>query len=193
MRNDGYFGEFRLFLRAAKNALLAGGHLVFTMEKGEFFGLDYKLNIHDRYSHAMEYVETTVTEAGLRVCDIEEATFRKEAGEPVPGLLVISGHGEAGFLSGYGANPAELSFVCHPHAAKPNKKESVPAAHQPDVVFINWLLVPKGGTLVEKDPPRIVVIEERLRGRPKPDPIIPRIRKHHQVNSRAITFSFDNR
>ena len=84
-----YFGELRPFLRAAKSALLAGGHLVFTLEKGEC-GLDYKLNIHGRYSHAREYVETAMAGAGLRVCGIEEATLRKEAGEPVLGLLVTA-------------------------------------------------------------------------------------------------------
>ena len=84
-----YFGELRPFLRAAKSALLVGGHLVFTLEKGEC-GLDYKLNLHGRYSHAREYVETVVVEAGLRVCGIEEAILRKEAGEPVLGLLVTA-------------------------------------------------------------------------------------------------------
>ena len=84
-----YFGELQPFLRAAKNALLAGGHLIFTLEKGEC-GLDYKLNIHGRYSHARDYVAMTVAGAGLRVCAIEEVTLRKEAGEPVLGLLVTA-------------------------------------------------------------------------------------------------------
>jgi predicted TPR repeat methyltransferase len=84
-----YFGELRPFLRAAKSALQVGGHLIFTLEKAEC-GLDYKLNIHGRYSHSREYVKTAVAEAGLRVCGIEEATLRKEAGEPVLGLLVTA-------------------------------------------------------------------------------------------------------
>lgn len=84
-----YFGELRPFLQAAKRSMLAGGHLIFTLEKGEC-GLDYKLNIHGRYSHDREYVETAMAGAGLRICDIEEATLRKEAGEPVLGLLVTA-------------------------------------------------------------------------------------------------------
>lgn len=84
-----YFGELGPFLRAAKTALSAGGHLVFTLEKGEC-GLDYKLNIHGRYSHAREYVETALVGADLRLCDIEQVILRKEAGEPVLGLLVTA-------------------------------------------------------------------------------------------------------
>ena len=48
--------------------MLAGGHLIFTLEKGEC-GLDYKLNIHGRYSHDREYVETAMVGSGLRICE----------------------------------------------------------------------------------------------------------------------------
>jgi predicted TPR repeat methyltransferase len=85
-----YFGELRPFLRAAKSALRTGGYLVFTLEKGQC-GPDYKLNIHGRYSHTKEYVEAAIVGASLRVCTIEEVILRKEAGEPVLGLLVTAG------------------------------------------------------------------------------------------------------
>ncbi len=84
-----YFGELRPFLQAAKNALLPGGHLVFTLEKGES-GLGFKLNIHGRYSHAPGYVETVLADAGFKICTIDNETLRKEAGVPVSGLLVTA-------------------------------------------------------------------------------------------------------
>jgi len=84
-----YFGDLEPFLQAARNALLPGGHLVFTLEKGGD-GQGFKLNIHGRYSHALDYVGTALAGAGLRSVSIEEATLRKEAGEPVPGLVVTA-------------------------------------------------------------------------------------------------------
>ena len=82
-----YFGELRPFLQAVRKALLPGGHLVFTLEKAKG-GQGFKLNMHGRYSHALDYVETVLAEAGLKNVSIEEATLRKEAGEPVAGLVV---------------------------------------------------------------------------------------------------------
>ncbi len=84
-----YFGELKPFFHAAKNALPTGGHVVFTLEKEES-GLEYKLNIHGRYSHGREYVERAAARAGLRVCDIAEVILRKESGVPVVGLLVTA-------------------------------------------------------------------------------------------------------
>jgi predicted TPR repeat methyltransferase len=86
-----YFGDLEPFFRAAKNALLPGGHVVFTLEKMDN-GKNYRLNHHGRYSHSRGYLETVVNEAGLTLCDVEDVILRKEAGEPVSGLLVTAKH-----------------------------------------------------------------------------------------------------
>jgi len=84
-----YFGDLKPFLQAAYRSLLPGGHLVFTLEKGQD-GAGFKLNIHGRYSHALDYVGIELEESGFRAVSIEDAMLRKEAGEPVSGLLVTA-------------------------------------------------------------------------------------------------------
>jgi predicted TPR repeat methyltransferase len=86
-----YFGDLKPFVHAAKNALFLGGHVIFTIEKMDD-GKNYRLNHHGRYSHSKCYLETVVNEAGLTLCDAEEVILRKEAGEPVSGLLVTAKH-----------------------------------------------------------------------------------------------------
>jgi predicted TPR repeat methyltransferase len=84
-----YFGDLNPFLQAVRQALLPGGHLVFTLEKWEE-GMAFKLNIQGRYSHAPGYVETALAQAGLSALSIEDAVLRKEAGSPVLGLVVTA-------------------------------------------------------------------------------------------------------
>lgn len=84
-----YFGELRAFFQAAKNALLPGSPLIFTLERGDC-SHGFKLNIHGRYSHTPDYVRSLLTEAGFRLCAIEDENLRKEAGVPVAGLVVTA-------------------------------------------------------------------------------------------------------
>jgi len=84
-----YFGDLSPFLKAAKGALLPGGHLIFTVEKGET-ETGFALNIHGRYSHARKYIEDELKLSGFQLCSIEHEKLRKEAGEPVWGLLVTA-------------------------------------------------------------------------------------------------------
>ncbi|MDD5296369.1 MAG: tetratricopeptide repeat protein [Rhodocyclaceae bacterium] len=84
-----YFGDLGPFVMAARNALLPGGHLVFTVEKGAG-DQAFRLNIHGRYSHAADYVEQALKDAGLHLVAMENETLRQEAGEPVPGLVVTA-------------------------------------------------------------------------------------------------------
>jgi len=63
--------------------------LVFTLEHavGDRDGVDYRLELHGRYSHAQAYVERLLTSSGLR-SKIIYAELRTEAGVPVPGLVI---------------------------------------------------------------------------------------------------------
>ena len=85
-----YFGELGTFIQAAKNALRPGGHLVFTLEKGDC-DEGFKLNIHGRYSHKQEYVESLIISSGMQITAIENEKLRNEGGVPVLGILVTAG------------------------------------------------------------------------------------------------------
>ncbi len=84
-----YFGALELFAQAAKTALKPGGHLIFTLEKGTI-EQDFKLNIHGRYSHSQAYVERLFALSGWDKCSIIDEVLRKEAGEPVLGMLITA-------------------------------------------------------------------------------------------------------
>jgi predicted TPR repeat methyltransferase len=81
-----YFGPLDTVVAAAESALRPGGRLVFTVE--ELAGTGYSLAPSGRYRHALEYVQTVLTDAGLQP-EIASAELRLEAGEPVAGLVVL--------------------------------------------------------------------------------------------------------
>ena len=64
------------------------GLLVFTLEHavGEA-DIDYRLELHRRYSHSLAYVKRVLTQSGL-TGEVESAERRNEAGAPVAGLVV---------------------------------------------------------------------------------------------------------
>ncbi|MEC4748858.1 tetratricopeptide repeat protein [Methylomicrobium sp. Wu6] len=86
-----YFGELQAFFRATRDALRAGGCLVFTLEKIEdgAFG-DFKLNHHGRYSHRSDYVSRALDACGLTLLSLRTVVLRMERGAPVAGLLVTA-------------------------------------------------------------------------------------------------------
>ena len=84
-----YFGDLKSVLAAAARALRPNGLFVFTLEHavGGEADVDYRLELHGRYSHARAYVEQLLAFSGLQP-EIAHAELRMEAGAPVPGLVI---------------------------------------------------------------------------------------------------------
>ncbi|MBC7955233.1 MAG: tetratricopeptide repeat protein [Cytophagales bacterium] len=86
-----YFGELGEAMRAAVQALRAGGHLVFTVEASQAEdGPPYRLLPHGRYAHQRDYVSTALAAAGLQKLVLREEQLRSEGGKPVIGWLVAA-------------------------------------------------------------------------------------------------------
>ena len=83
-----YFGDLLELCKAAASALRPSGLLVFTLEHAVGDDdIDYRLELHGRYSHSLAYVKRVLTESGL-TAEAESAELRNEAGAPVAGLVV---------------------------------------------------------------------------------------------------------
>jgi predicted TPR repeat methyltransferase len=84
-----YFGELESVVAAAASALRPNGLFVFTLEHAISGAahIDWRLELHGRYSHARRYVERVLAAAGLQAW-IVPAELRMESGAPVAGLVV---------------------------------------------------------------------------------------------------------
>ena len=84
-----YFGDLEGVLAAAAGALRPNGLFVFTLEHavGGEADVDYRLELHGRYSHSRAYVERVLAAFGLQPW-IVQAELRMESGAPVAGLVV---------------------------------------------------------------------------------------------------------
>jgi predicted TPR repeat methyltransferase len=84
-----YFGDLSDVVAAVAMALRPNGLFVFTLEHatGDGASVDYRLELHGRYSHNRSYVQRLLTSSGLE-SEIFQAELRLEAGAPVPGLVV---------------------------------------------------------------------------------------------------------
>src|SRR4030095_16933177 len=84
-----YFGDLKDIIVAFASDLRPNGLFVFTLEHavGDSDDIDYRLELHGRYSHAETYVERLLTSFGLQ-SKIIHAELRMEAGLPVPGLVI---------------------------------------------------------------------------------------------------------
>jgi predicted TPR repeat methyltransferase/Flp pilus assembly protein TadD len=83
-----YFGDLSEFAQACAAALVVGGRLVFSVEKGE--GSGYRLAPSGRFVHGVDCVRATLTGAGLRPLAIREVDGRFEGGVPVSCLVVTA-------------------------------------------------------------------------------------------------------
>ena len=84
-----YFGDLKGVIAAFAGALRPNGLLVFTLEQAVAGSadVDYRLELHGRYSHSQAYVERLLTFSGLQ-SKIVQAQLRTEAGAPVSGLVI---------------------------------------------------------------------------------------------------------
>jgi predicted TPR repeat methyltransferase len=92
-----YFGDLQDVLAAAAGALRSNGRLVFTLEHagaGEA-DIDYRLELHGRYSHSRAFVERTLAALRLQPV-IMHAELRMESGTPVAGLVIRATKSAAG-------------------------------------------------------------------------------------------------
>ena len=86
-----YFGVLDELFEDVSRRLAPGGYLAFTVEacaSDEPPG--YELLPSGRYAHSRAYLEEQLAASGLEVVSIEEATLRKELGQPVVGWLVVA-------------------------------------------------------------------------------------------------------
>jgi predicted TPR repeat methyltransferase len=84
-----YFGDLDSVVGAAARALRHSGLFVFTLEHavGAAAHIDWRLELHGRYSHTRSYVERVLAAVGLQPW-IVPAELRMESGAPVAGLVV---------------------------------------------------------------------------------------------------------
>lgn len=87
-----YFGDLHAAVTAASRALRHRGVLAFTVEQLEEQAPepDFRLHTKGRYAHKEEYVRRVLIEAGLSPAQLTVAELRKEALQPVPGLVVVA-------------------------------------------------------------------------------------------------------
>lgn len=91
-----YFGDLKGVLAAAAGALRPNGLLVFTLEHavGSEADVDYRLELHGRYSHARAYVEQLLAVSGFQ-SEIAHGELRMEGGAPVAGLVIRATRSDA--------------------------------------------------------------------------------------------------
>lgn len=83
-----YFGDLGGIMAATARALRPGGIFAFTVERAEDCA-SYILGAKNRYAHAPDYVEAVAMDNGFTVASMERASTRQEAGDDVPGLVVV--------------------------------------------------------------------------------------------------------
>ena len=85
-----YFGDLEPVFAALAGSLRPGGAVVFTVERAPEGVARALLGAHGRYAHAEAFVRSLVPAHGLALEHLAPATLRREAGQPVVGLLGLA-------------------------------------------------------------------------------------------------------
>lgn len=88
-----YIGAPEPLLAAAAHAMVPGGLFGFsteTLAPADFEGRPWRINRSRRFAHAPGALKATLEAAGFDAIRLEQVTVRREAGQPVPGHLVIA-------------------------------------------------------------------------------------------------------
>lgn len=85
-----YFGRLDQLFHGAARSLKPGGALYFTLEEAVEGGEDFHLECSGRYRHAAGYVRRMLLGSGFALETERSVVLRKEAKEPVSGLLVLA-------------------------------------------------------------------------------------------------------
>ncbi|MEX2629572.1 MAG: methyltransferase domain-containing protein [Tistlia sp.] len=92
-----YLGDLSALFQAAFGALAPGGLFAFTLERG--LEADppqpYRLQASQRYAHHPAGAAALAAAAGFETLTLAPASFRLEAGRPVPGVVVLLRRPEA--------------------------------------------------------------------------------------------------
>ena len=82
-----YVGDLEPVFRAAAAAMRDDALMAATVEEEP--GDGFSLHASGRFAHGEAYLRRVADAAGLRVLDMRRAPIRREAGEPVAGLVVL--------------------------------------------------------------------------------------------------------
>lgn len=84
-----YTGCLSPIFSAVRRVLAPGGRFAFTLQRA--VSGTYRVGADLRFAHGEDYVAEAASGAGLAILLLEQATTRIDAGEPVPGLVVVAG------------------------------------------------------------------------------------------------------
>ncbi|HEY2385235.1 MAG TPA: PqqD family peptide modification chaperone [Terriglobia bacterium] len=82
-----YFGDLRQVFIPASRRLVAGGRMIFGVERSE--SLPFRLTDSGRYQHSRAHLDEAAHAAGFVVEEVTSQILRYEYGEPVHGYVVL--------------------------------------------------------------------------------------------------------
>lgn len=88
-----YLGAVEPFLEGAADRLTPRGYLAFsteTLSDALLQGRPYMVGPNNRFAQSEDYVRTALDKAGFDILTMDPITVRQEAGDPVPGHLVMA-------------------------------------------------------------------------------------------------------
>jgi predicted TPR repeat methyltransferase len=87
-----YIGELGSLMEMVSRVLRPGGRFVFTVERADD-GCNWRLGEKSRYRHSESYIRDITVSAGFSLEILDTVSTRSEAGQAVPGLLVVVKNG----------------------------------------------------------------------------------------------------